>query len=239
MQSVGEKLREERLKKQVSLDDVYKETKVHPRILEALEQDRAHNFLSPIYIKGFIRTYARYLGLDAEALLKEYIDSQKTEPPAEPELVLEKRGQAPFKALPNLKPLLVFRIALSVLLTFGLIFYFRYVWKHISTADKKAKAQKVRVQVLPARGKIEAEDLVVEIKTLDECWLRVKTDGESVFEKTLAKGKNERWQAKERIELRIGKPEAVQVLLNGKPIDLKKVKVKRSLLITQNGIAGK
>ena len=237
MQSVGEKLKKARLEKNLSLDEVYKQTKIHSRVLEALEQDRAHNFLSPVYIKGFLRAYARYLGLNGEKLLKEYIDSQKVEAPVQPqpaEAAIEKKD----KAFPPLNPFLIFRVALSILLAIGLVFYFRYVLKNISAAEKKGKVQKVKIEVIPAPA-VKVEDLILEVKTLDACWMRVKADNQSIFEKTLPKGKRERWQAKEKIELRIGKPEALEVFVNGKPINLKKAKVKRTLLITHEGIKGK
>ena len=81
--------------------------------------------------------------------------------------------------------------------------------------------------------------LVLEVRTKEDCWLRVSVDKQIVFEKTLAKGKTEKWQGKENISLRIGKPEALEVLLNGRPIDLKEKNVKRSLFITHQEIEGK
>ena len=240
MQSVGEKLNKARLEKNVSLDEVYKQTKIYPRVLEALEQDRAHNFLSFIYIKGFLRAYARYLGLDGERLLKEYIDSQKVETPAQPQAPLEKKA----KFFPQINFFPILRIGLAVFLAFGLFFYFRYVMKNISAVDKKVQIKKaepkVKVKVAPAaKVKAKAKDLILEVKTLDACWMRVKTDNRAVFEKTLAKGRTERWRAREKIELRIGRPKAIEVFLNGKRIDLKKAQVKRSLVITQKGIKGR
>ena len=50
MQNVGEKLKKARLEKGLSLDEVYRQTRIHLRVLEALEEDRAHNLLSFIYI---------------------------------------------------------------------------------------------------------------------------------------------------------------------------------------------
>lgn len=237
MQSVGEKLSKARLEKNVSLDEVYKQTKIYPRVLEALEQDRAHNFLSFIYIKGFLKTYARYLGLDGERLLKEYIDSRKVETLAQPEVILEKKG----KFFPRIDFFPILRIGLAVFLAFALLFYFRYVMKNISTTvDKKVRIEKAEpeVKVAPV-AKVKAKNLVLEVKTLDTCWMRVKTDNRAIFEKTLRKGRSERWRAREKIELRIGRPEAIEVFLNGKRIDLKKAQVKRSLVITQKGIKGR
>ena len=120
---------------------------------------------------------------------------------------------------------------------FGLIFYFRFVAKSIFHSDEEVPVQKVKVEVMPA-SKIQRGDLILEVKTSDSCWMRVKTDNKSIFEKTLSKGSRERWQAKEKIELRIGKPEALEVFLNGEPIDLKKEGVKRNLIITHEAIVG-
>ena len=252
MQSVGEKLKKARREKNLSLDEVYRQLKIHSRVLGALEQDRAHNFLNPVYVKGFLKTYARFLGLDGEKLLKEYIDSQKTEAQAQPQPVepaIEKKDKKD-KTFPPVNPFLIFRIAAAVLLAVGLIFYFRYVLKNISTARKQAESRpKVKVAVMPARSRIgqagepapavKTEDLILEVRTLDACWMRVVADNQTIFEKTLAKGKSERWLAAESIELRIGKPEALKVFVNGKPIDLKKMRVKKRLTITQEGIKGK
>ena len=233
MQSVGEKLRRKRLEKNLTLDKVYKQTKIHTRVLEALEQDRAYNFLSPLYIRGFLRTYAQYLGLDSEKLLKEYIDSQKGETQAT-EVALEKKQ----KVFPQVNPFLILRIILVIAFSLAFIFYFRFVLRRLSGPTQQARMQKVKVEVMPA-PKVLLEELVLEVKTLDDCWLRVKVDNQSIFQDILRKGRRERWQAKERIELRIGKPEAIEVFLGGKPVDLKKAKVKKGLVVTHQGIEGK
>lgn len=236
MQTVGEKLRKARLEQNLSFEEVYKQTKIYPHVLEALEQDRAHNFLSFVYIKGFLKTYARYLGLDGEKLLKEYVDSQNQQPAAS-EVVVEEKKKEPFP-VPKVNLALILRASAAILLFFGLIFYFRYVKKNISTIEDRAEIQRVKVEVTPASA-VKSEDLVVEVRTKQDCWIRVRTDNQAVFEKILPKGKTERWRAKENIELRIGKPEALMVFLNGKPIDLQKAKVKKGLVITHAGVTGK
>ena len=201
--------------------------------MEALEQDRAHNFLSPLYIKGFLKTYAQYLGLDAEKLLKEYAESQKVETPAT-ELVLKK----PRKAFVQFKPVLIFRIISVLIVSVVFVFYLRYVLKHIFQASAPLKTPKVKVEVIPVPA-VSTQELVVQVRTKKECWIKIEADGKIIFQNILKKGKVEKWSAKERLELRIGKPEALEVFLNGKPVDLKKAKVKKSLIITHEGIVGK
>lgn len=234
MESVGEKLRQARLQKKLSFEEVYRRTRIHPQVLEALEQDRAHNFLSLIYIKGFLKTYAQYLGLDSEGLLQEYLNSQKIEKAPELEPEQEKKE----KVSSQFSPVFILRISLACVLGIFLVFYFRYAFKKTSTTEQKPPVEKVRVAVAP-KAPVSTEGLILEVRTKEDCWIKVKADGESVFGRTLRKGSRERWQAKERLELRIGKPEALEVFLNGEPINLKKIKVKKGLVVTREGIRGK
>lgn len=68
--SVGELLRSTREAKKLDLSEVHQDTKVSLLVLAALEQDDFASFESEIYLKGFLKTYAKYLGLDAERLVR-------------------------------------------------------------------------------------------------------------------------------------------------------------------------
>jgi len=133
---------------------------------------------------------------------------------------------------------LTIRAVSVVALVFVFVFYFRFVLRHIFELAPQTKDRKVKVRVMPAPA-VKTEDLILEVKALDACWLRVTADKQELFQGILLKGKRERWQAKERIELRIGKPEALDVRFNGEQIDLKNAKVKKRLIVTREGIVGK
>lgn len=235
MQNVGEKLKKARLDKKLSLKQVYQQTKIQPQILEALEEGKPYEPLSPVYFKSFLKAYANYLKLDGDKLLREYSHGQKPRTPQE-EVVLEKRHKD--KVTEDHNPMLIIRAISAVVLVIFLIFYFRFAANKIKQSTLEAKNQKVKIRVLPT-GELKPDDFNLEVKALSDCWMRVSADGEELFQGTLAKGKKEKWQAKNRIELRIGKPEALEVRLNGKVIDLKKIKVKKKLIITHQGVVGK
>lgn len=234
MQSVGEKLKNARLEKNISLDEVYQQTKIHPQVLEALEQDRAHNFLSLLYVKGFLRTYAQYLGINSEELIKEYLQSQKPQAAhSSIEVPVEKEEKLAFK----IKPLLILKIISIIILSVILVFSFRFLLQRLSHFHQ-ANQQKVKVEVL-LKPKVTQEELALEVGAKENCWLRVTVDNQIMFEGILSKGKRELWLGKEKIELRIGKPEALEVFFNGDPVELKKKGVKKGLVVTQKGIQGK
>jgi cytoskeleton protein RodZ len=70
--TVGQTLREAREQRGVELSEVERATKVRVKFLEAMEGDRWEELPAPVYARGFLDIYARYLGLDQQALLDEY-----------------------------------------------------------------------------------------------------------------------------------------------------------------------
>jgi cytoskeleton protein RodZ len=69
---IGERLRTTREARGLSLDDVEASIRVRRRYLEALEAETFHEIPGPAYVRGFLRTYALYLGLPAEELVAMY-----------------------------------------------------------------------------------------------------------------------------------------------------------------------
>ncbi len=78
MTSFGEYLKRERELREISLREVSDETKVSYRYLEALEEDNRSRLPAEVFIKGFIRSYAGYIGLDPDEAILRYQEHQKT-----------------------------------------------------------------------------------------------------------------------------------------------------------------
>jgi hypothetical protein len=69
---IGTSLREARLRRHVEFADAEHGTKIRGKYLRALEDERFELLPSHTYIKGFLRTYAEYLGLDGQLYVDEY-----------------------------------------------------------------------------------------------------------------------------------------------------------------------
>ena len=67
--TVGQQLQQVRTARKLSFTDVTAATKIQPWVLEALESDRLPELMSPVYVKGFLSTYARFLKLDPAPLV--------------------------------------------------------------------------------------------------------------------------------------------------------------------------
>lgn len=67
--TVGQQLQRTRTERKLSFNDVTAATKIQSWVLEALESDRLPELMSPVYVKGFLSTYARFLKLDPVPLV--------------------------------------------------------------------------------------------------------------------------------------------------------------------------
>lgn len=69
---IGDSLREARIRRGLTIKECEDATKIRRKYLEALEQDDFEVLPGPTYVKGFLRTYASFLKLDAESLVEMY-----------------------------------------------------------------------------------------------------------------------------------------------------------------------
>lgn len=70
--TVGQVLQEARTRGGLDLTEAERVTKIRVKFLRAMEEDRWEALPAPVYARGFLSIYARYLGLDDEPLLEEY-----------------------------------------------------------------------------------------------------------------------------------------------------------------------
>jgi cytoskeleton protein RodZ len=69
----GEELRRERQIREISLEEISSATKISVRLLTALEQGDVRRLPAPAFTRGFIRAYARHLGIDPEEKVNAYL----------------------------------------------------------------------------------------------------------------------------------------------------------------------
>jgi len=70
--SLGGLLKRSREEHQIELDEVFRATRIPRHTLEALENDRWDELPSQVFVKGFLKTYAEFLGLDRQTVIELY-----------------------------------------------------------------------------------------------------------------------------------------------------------------------
>jgi cytoskeleton protein RodZ len=133
--SFGEKLKQEREKRKITLEQISVSTKIGTRMLQALEEDKFNQLPGGIFNKGFVRAYSRCVGLDEDQTVAEYLQASGDAPPPRTEIVtredearenreneerisrLEAAGDAPARQLPwGLFAAVLLLIALALVL---------------------------------------------------------------------------------------------------------------------------
>src|SRR5215472_12977944 len=89
--SFGDRLRREREMRGVSLDDIAEATKIGTRSLRALEEEHFELLPGGIFNKGFVRAYAKYLGLNEDEAVADYLAAAGESSP-DPRVIAEQNA---------------------------------------------------------------------------------------------------------------------------------------------------
>ena len=228
----GERLKRERELREVTLAEITSATRIGPRFLEALENEDWAKLPGGVFNRGFVRSVARYLGLDEEALLGDYdLAYAAHAQPAQEKL--ENRMPPPPRWLPFVA-VLGFLLVLA-----GLIFGGLYGWRKYreyrarKQGGQSALANAAVVPGLPAvaaastpperaqngngAGKISTPaplQLLVSVGSATR--VRIIGDGKLMLDAELASGENRHFFAEEKFEVYAGNSSAVLLELNGR-----------------------
>jgi cytoskeleton protein RodZ len=119
---VGNRLREARAQRQVSLQEAEAATKIRTRYLQAIEDEDWDQLPGDVYARAFIRTYGAFLGLDGERLAEEQRRGRGADRPGEK---LQRANPGPRQARPGRRHRLIspglLAVAVSVLVAIALL----------------------------------------------------------------------------------------------------------------------
>ncbi|MGD1066213.1 MAG: helix-turn-helix domain-containing protein, partial [Vulcanimicrobiaceae bacterium] len=98
MPALGDGFRSAREARGLTLSDVAEQIHIRSVYLHAIETEEWPAIGAPVYVRGFIRTYARFLGLDAEAAVAAFNETVPSERPPVPAATAERerRGLSPW-----------------------------------------------------------------------------------------------------------------------------------------------
>ena len=100
--SFGQKLKLEREKRNITLEQISVSTKIGIRMLQALEEDKFNQLPGGIFNKGFVRAYSRFLGLDEDQTIADYVQASGDALPASTETASRGEGSHEDAAHENL-----------------------------------------------------------------------------------------------------------------------------------------
>jgi cytoskeletal protein RodZ len=223
VESFGAYLKRERELRGISIREVAQTTKISSRAIDALEQERFEELGGEIFVRGFLRNYAKYLGLDPEDAILRYDEYRLlTSPPPESPPRIELPGLTP-----NPKSLFFAGSAAAAIVFITLIIF------ALSGPKKEAKVpEQVKLAALPPVVKEEApapvseetaapvsapavKAVVLRIEAHQPSYMKLWIDGGEPIERDMAVGSIMKFEAEQQIEVLAGNAGGITLFLNG------------------------
>jgi cytoskeleton protein RodZ len=239
--SFGTWLRRQRELREISLRDVAERTKISLRYLEAMEEDRFDLLPAPVFAKGFLREYARYVGLSPDEVVNHWLSVQQAGERPEGEAAASAPGRS---SVSRSRLLLVAAIvlALVVLVVLG-IYWQRHRGRSRGGSATAPVAATAGPAALPAASAPPAPiagsaappaaspeapppaeaplaPLEVTIDFSRECWVEALIDGKRRIAEQRVAGEALRLPAQQKVQLTLGDAGAAEVQVNGAQLPL-------------------
>ncbi|MFO8052933.1 MAG: DUF4115 domain-containing protein [Candidatus Omnitrophota bacterium] len=262
IEELCKKIKEKREAAGYSVEEVVKATKLHPSVIRDIENCNLGN-ITPIYIKGFIKIYASFLGIELKDELeeiKEKVSSQTKKPPKKKE-----PGQNPifklFKLIskkitkipPRVRKKIVAIAVVLIVLWLGFLgirFSFRKVlgfFRDRPKAEQQAPAEASEEKEATEQTQADSpkpanigqlDQITASLTVKKDCYIKAISDGKVIFDGVLDKGEVETWKADKELEFKISDGSAVYLEVDGEPIPkLSSIhKPIKSLVINSSGI---
>ena len=237
--SFGEELRREREIRGISLKEISDATKISKRFLEAIERNDHRTLPAPVFTRGFVREYARYLGLNVDELVTRYnygaAGDDRIEQSAHLERLVELqttgREPLPKKGIPppyaridrNVYILLIIVVALAGL-TWWAVKHKGAIRDEIAGVTSRPEPRRTRAPAAtqkpappPVTPAPDTMRLVIDVS--DDSWVTLDADGKTVINDELRHGERRVVEAKDSFHFRtVGNAAGLKLALNDVPL---------------------
>jgi len=230
--SFGEELRREREIRGISLKEIADATKISKRFLEAIERNDHRTLPAPVFTRGFVREYAKYLGLNTDEIVNRYNYAAAGDDRIEKSTHLERLVAPPppplkektFKpsGIPPWYALFDRNVIISVIIVAALAVLGYWAWRHKHESDAAAREEAAQVTSTHAVPKRSAappaaasaapaatssapandDTLRLEIVATARSEIVLEADGKTLFDGEMPKGARKSYSAKERFLFR-------------------------------------
>jgi hypothetical protein len=232
--SFGEELRREREIRGISLKEIADATKISKRFLDALERNDHKSLPAPVFTRGFVREYSRYVGLNSEDMVNRYNfaaahDDRIEKPPTVakyPETPVRdispkpapKRGIPPTFARVNRNAI----ATVLIIVALSAVAYWAVQYKRQRDAAEAASGEPVTVSKVvappPVAAPVVPDDSVLRLTVVAtaDSWVELEADGETAFKEVMVAGQSRSFEAKEQFRfLKIGNAGGLALEFNG------------------------
>jgi cytoskeletal protein RodZ len=229
--TLGEKLRQAREERGISISEVAEQTRISPMYLELIENDNYKPLPGGIFNKGFVKAYAKYVGIDEQEALQDYArlitqndeNPEDSQPRYRPEVLTDDARSAS-----SIVPTVIFAGVILALMTGGILFVVNYIKNQPSTPTVTSNTSNNASNIASNIGVPETntattevpDQIRVEFKSLAEKVSVTSTvDGNLAYDE-ITPDAPKTYTATQAVKLRYyrGFADKVQITINGKQL---------------------
>jgi cytoskeletal protein RodZ len=215
MFEIGTSLREARLRQGLDFPELEQATKIRGKYLRALEDEQFDLLPAQTYVKGFLRSYADFLGLDGQLYVDEYNSRYVV---GEDDAPFRARRAAPRARSPRVQSRVVLLTLLGIAIVTALVIV---AWTRGSPEQQNVpgltSSSSTTPAAAPARPRTPARVRLVVRASLGSSWLRVQRGSRVLFQNWLDLNEVKVFTGRSlRVEART--PAALSLRLNGKKV---------------------
>lgn len=242
--TLGEKLRQAREERGISIAEVAEQTRISPHYLEFIENDDYRTLPGGIFNKGFVKSYAKYVGIDEQEALQDYSkllssqDSEVSEEPKtyRPEVLTDDRSSTSFL------PTLIIAAIILGLMSWGIFTLVKYVENNpnvLTTANTNSSNTNSNSANANSTNSATNTNTAAPLPSTNEIKLEFKAVGEKINVTSFVDGKKvsedvlpevpKTYTGQQSVKISYYRgftPDKVQITLNGKPISAPAVAAK-------------
>jgi len=217
MAFIGQELKRERELRGISLQEIADATKINIRHLRDLEEERLDNLPGKFFIKGIIRSYAKYIGLDEFAVLNSYYESELYRDKVDATSEEEKTEDF---SLPTRFKRTLFSVSLLLILMAVLTAVYLFVYRRPEVQEPvqitlpQAAVKEEIPEIQAPLPEAEEQELVLDLSFRLETWLQVYADGMIVVDGTKMPGESVQVKAKKELLIHTGNAGGMIFYLN-------------------------
>ncbi len=227
--SFGEELRREREIRGISLKEIADATKISKRFLEAIERNDHRTLPAPVFTRGFIREYARYLGLNCDEIVNRYNYAAAGDDRIEKSVHLERlahREPPMKKGIPPPYARVDRNVYILLLIVAALA-----AASYLAIRHKRAIAEAAGIEsaIAPRQARVPAATqkapepagapMRMTIDVDDDSWVVLDADGKQTINDRLRRGMRRTVEAKDSFHFRtIGNAAGIKLTLNDVPL---------------------
>jgi hypothetical protein len=215
---IGSSLRDARVRQGLDFPELEQLTRIRPKYLRALEDERFDVLPAPTYVRGFLRSYAAALGLDGQPFVDEY-NSRFATGEDDVVVVRARRVPPPRRDRRDRESHIAVLALVAIAVVTALVIA---AWRFGGPDGEKVPGLATQPQATARPTKAAGKANLAVRATVGDSWMEVRAgsaSGRLVYSGTLEQGQRKSFEGR-RLHLALAKPANVSVRLGGRQTEL-------------------